>query len=554
LNDSAIRPRVAARWWGWGDPSVSTELPARAERLLANRGLLPEAGYEIPEISDVALPEARQIPEVVVAAAGDALRNDFESRLRHCGGHSLADLLERRSGEIADAPDAVLVPEGEDRLRAVLEACREASVAVIPWGGGTSVTGGLTNRERGFAAVIALDMERFVQFEVDPVSMTAKLGAGLRGPEAEELLGREGLTLGHFPQSFEFATIGGFAAARSAGQASSGYGRFDEMVTALRLVSPVGDLSTIAGPRASSGPSILEMVLGSEGTLGVITEVTVRVKRAPEVSIYEVSLVKDFQSGFRAVKELAQAGSLPTVMRVSDRAETEISIGMSRPDGVAGTIFDRWLDLRGRTQGSLVVTGYEGSRSEVRAERSATQRALSRAGAVGLGKGAGRSWKEGRFHGPYLREALLDRGLVVDTFETSAVWSGYGEAYSTIRDRTCERLAEVGMSGVVMCHLSHAYPESASLYFTVIATPGPDGPIACWRAVKTAAMDEIAAAGLAVSHHHGVGRDHVEWLEAEVGPSGIGALRGLKEAFDPTGIMNPGCLLPRSESGLRRPR
>jgi alkyldihydroxyacetonephosphate synthase len=326
------------------------------------------------------------------------------------------------------------------------------------------------------------------------------------------------------------------------------------MVTALRLVSPVGDLSTIAGPRASSGPSILEMVLGSEGTLGVITEVTVRVKRAPEVSIYEVSLVKDFQSGFRAVKELAQAGSLPTVMRVSDRAETEISIGMSRPDGVAGTIFDRWLDLRGRTQGSLVVTGYEGSRSEVRAERSATQRALSRAGAVGLGKGAGRSWKEGRFHGPYLREALLDRGLVVDTFETSAVWSGYGEAYSTIRDRTTERLAEVGMSGVVMCHLSHAYPESASLYFTVIATPGPDGPIACWQAVKTIAMDEIASAGLAVSHHHGVGRDHVEWLESQVGPSGIGALRGLKEAFDPTGIMNPGCLLPRSESGPHRLR
>ncbi len=554
MNDSSTRPRVAARWWGWGDPSVPTELPERAERLLASRGLLPGVGTEIAEISDVALPEARQIPEVVVAAAGDALRTDFESRLRHSGGHSLADLLERRSGKIPDAPDAVLVPEDEDRLRAVLEACREASVAVIPWGGGTSVTGGLTNREQGFAAVVALDMEKFVKFEVDPVSMTAKLGAGLRGPEAEELLGREGFTLGHFPQSFEFATIGGFAAARSAGQASSGYGRFDEMVTALRLVSPAGDLSTIAGPRASSGPSILEMVLGSEGTLGVITEVTVRVRPAPETSIYEVSLVRDFQSGLRIVRDLAQEGALPTVMRVSDRVETEISIGMSRPDGMAGAVFDGWLELRGRTEGSLVVTGYEGSRNEVRTERNATRRALSRTGAVGLGKGAGRSWKEGRFHGPYLREALLDRGLVVDTFETSAVWSGYAQAYSAIRDRTTERLGTLGMKGVVMCHLSHAYPESASLYFTVIATPGPDGPVASWQAVKTAAMDEIAAAGLAVSHHHGVGRDHVDWLEAEVGPSGIGALRALKAAFDPTGIMNPGCLLPRSESDPHRHR
>lgn len=416
------------------------------------------------------------------------------------------------------------------------------------------MTGALTVDGGSFEAVVAIDLANFTSFDLDPVSLMARFGAGLRGPEAEELLRREGMTLGHFPQSFEFATIGGFAAARSAGQASSGYGRFDDLVSSVRMISPSGELSTPSSRRSSAGPSILEMVLGSEGTLGVITEVTARVRRVPATTLYEGWVVRDFEAGCEAVRELAQSGRLPAVMRVSDQEETGVSLGMSRPDGIVGKGLDAWLALRDRLGGSLVITGFEGSPEEVRARRAAVTEVLSGAGAVGLGRRAGEGWREGRFHGPYLREALLDQGLVVDTFETSAIWSRYTEAYRAIKRRAVERIEELGMKGLVMCHLSHCYPESASLYFTVIATPGPEGPIESWQAIKRAAMEVISDEGLTVSHHHGVGRDHVEWLVKEVGDAGLVALESLKSAFDPSGIMNPGCLVPLRQSDRHRPR
>lgn len=522
--------------------------------MLIDRGVALQDPQTPPMIDRVEVAPSRPIPRAVVEAAGTTLTSDPEARIRHSGGQSLGDLLTRRSGVVRSAPDAVATPEDEDRLRAIVEAAGSEGVALVPWGGGTSVTGGLTIDGSRFDAVLAVDMARFTAFNLDPVSMTVRLGAGLRGPEAEGLLNSKGFTLGHFPQSFEFATIGGFAAARSAGQASSGYGRFDDLVSSLRLVTPMGTVTTPVGPRSSAGPSIRQMALGSEGALGFITEVTVRIRPIPEASRYEGWLVRDFAEGSDAVRRLAQTGRLPTVIRVSDLEESAVSIGMSRPDGIPGRLFDLWLKARGRSSGALVITGYEGGREEIRSLRAATAQALSGAGAIRLGKRAGEGWRKGRFHGPYLREALLDSGLVVETFETSAVWSEYLAAYEAIRGRTVERLEKEGMKGIVMCHLSHAYRESASLYFTVIASPGPKGPVESWRSVKAAAMDVISAAGLTVSHHHGVGRDHVEWLESEVGDSGLAALNSLKAALDPAGIMNPDCLIRRRDSDLHRPR
>ena len=535
--------RIEPRWWGWGDPAVSTELPEKARKLLAERGMEPVEGKPLPAIGEVRIPPARELPVPVAEAAGDGLRTDVEARLRHSGGHSLRDLLARRSGVLDYAPDAVVTPSDEGSIKALLSACAESRVAVVPWGGGTSVTGGLSVSESNFVAVIALDMSDFRRFDLDPVSMTATLGAGLRGPEVESLLGREGFTLGHYPQSFEFATVGGFAAARSAGQSSGGYGRFDEMVTALHLISPAGEIVTTESPRTSSGPSLKELVLGSEGALGVITDVTVRIRHAPAVTEYEGWLARDFGAGVEAVRRLSQDGRLPTVIRVSDETETGISIGMSRPDGIAGRLFDGWLRIRGRSNGVLVITGYEGTPSSVREMRAATRRELDRAGAISLGRKAGRGWSEARFHGPYLRESLLDLGFVVETFETATIWTNYMDAYREIEAKTVEGLRGAGMEGIVMCHLSHSYPESASLYFTVIATPGAGGPLASWAQVKDVAMQTLDDLGLTVSHHHGVGRDHAEWLEGQIGETGIAVIGSLKDELDPTGIMNPGCLL-----------
>jgi alkyldihydroxyacetonephosphate synthase len=542
-------PRTDVRWWGWGDPKVETAVEERVRLLLESRGIPTVEPWEPPAIESVSIPPARPIPAEVAEAAGPgSFFVDHESRVRHANGHSLADLLNRRSGVLESAPDAVVVAGGEEQVTRVLAAARDTDTAVIPFGGGTSVTGGLNpDPDR---VTISLDTVGLDLAEIDPESGTAWLGAGLRGPEAERVLNRAGFTLGHFPQSWEYATIGGFAATRSAGQASNGFGRFDEMVLGLRLVTPEGVLATPHVRHASEGPSLTEVILGSEGALGVITAVEVRVAPIPAISS-EAWILPDFGSGVEVTRRMAQIGELPALLRLSDPDETELNIAMSGPGGVAGRLFRHYLRARGMRGGCLLLIGFEGSPERNRVDRGTVTRMLRRAGGIGLGSGPSRSWRRNRYHGPYLREGLLDLGLVVETFETAAAWSEYLDAFARIRNRTKEALRAQGMAGEVLCHLSHAYRDAASLYFTVVASPGPAGAIGSWRAVKDAAMDELRGMDLPVSHHHGIGRDHLDGLDARLDPSGAQALRGLKSALDPSGIMNPGCLIP--ESGLRTP-
>jgi len=537
--------RRDTRWWGWGDPAEPTELPGGAERLLVEHGIEVGPVSQRPSLDRVRLPAASPIPEAVleIAGAGNVSLTE-EDRIRHSGGQSYLDLTDRRSESLAFAPDAVIALDDARRIVPLLEACAALGVAVIPFGGGTSVVGGVTPRDTGFERVVSLDLTGLRDCRIDPVSMTATLGAGLRGPEAEALLAAEGLTLGHFPQSFEYATVGGFAATRSAGQASSGYGRFDSLVSSIRIATPTGTMNTIETPHTAIGPSLLELIVGSEGAFGVIPDVTVRARRKPDVCRYEAWMVEDFEAGNQIVRRLAQERRLPAVARVSDQTETEVSLGTSVPGGVAGDLFRRYLKLRGRGEGALMIVGYEGSSIAVKRQGAELRRSLRSGGAVALGTSAGDGWARGRFHGPYLREALLDRGLVVETFETAQQWSRHSDFYSSVRRAVTERLAAEGMDGIVMCHLSHAYPDGASLYFTVIASPGRAGGPAGWRAVKTTAAEAIRSGGGTLSHHHATGRDHAPWLEDEVGRLGLATLRAVKEELDPAGIMNPGCLLP----------
>ena len=540
-------PRRDTRWWGWGDPSETTVLSAGAENLLAEAGIEVAAARPVPAMETIRLPEANPVPGAVVGAAGSRNVSVLdEDRLRHSGGQSYADLTERRSGVPGLAPDAVVTIDSASRLLPLLESCAENGVAVIPFGGGTSVVGGVVPERNGFDSVISLDMAGLRSAELDPTSMTARLGAGLRGPEAEALLARAGFTLGHFPQSFEYATIGGFAATRSAGQASSGYGRFDSLVSSIRLVAPAGELSTLETPHSAIGPSLRELVVGSEGAFGVIPDVDVRIRPLPEAKRYEAWLAEDFEAGNQIVRGLAQRDRLPTIARVSDPEETAVSLGMSGPSGIAGDAFRRYLKLRGKSSGSLMIIGLEGTSARVRDDRRELARSLRAGGAIPLGQSAGRSWSKARFHGPYLREALLDRGLVVDTLETAQQWSRHRGLYESVRATIRSELDSLGMAGVVMCHLSHAYRDGASLYFTVIASPGPDGGLACWKRIKGAASRAIQAGGGTLSHHHATGRDHQPYLEGEIGALGIDTLRAVKERLDPTGIMNPGCLIPPS--------
>jgi alkyldihydroxyacetonephosphate synthase len=428
-------------------------------------------------------------------------------------------------------------------VQRVLHACAAQGVAVVPFGGGTSVVGGVEPLRGGHERVISLDMARLRGVEVDRRSLTATLGAGLRGPEAEAALDAHGLLLGHYPQSFEYATIGGFAATRSAGQASSGYGRFDALVSSVRLLAPAGEMRTLETAHTAAGPALRELIVGSEGVLGVIPDVTVRVRPTPRERRYEAWMAEGFEAGAEIVRALAQGPGLPEMIRVSDEEETRVSLALSGPRGTAGTLFDRYLGLRRRRGGSLVVIGHEGDRDSVRRRRKLTATALRSGGAAYLGEAAGRSWEHGRYQGPYLRDALMDMGALAETLETSHTWSRLEELHEAVAAAIRDSLAAGGTPALVLCHLSHAYADGASLYFTFIARARGGEEVAQWAEAKRAASEAIVAHGGTITHHHAVGRDHAPYMEAEVGATGLEALRAVKERLDPAAIMNPGKLL-----------
>ncbi|HEX7293709.1 MAG TPA: FAD-binding oxidoreductase, partial [Solirubrobacterales bacterium] len=442
------------------------------------------------------------------------------------------------------APDAVLAPADADAVRRILGVCAAEGVAVVPFGGGTSVVGGIEPLRGRHQRLVSLDLAQLREVEVDRRSLTARLGAGLRGPEAEAALAAQGVTLGHFPQSYEYATIGGFAATRSAGQASSGYGRFDDLVSSVRLIAPTGDLRTLETPHTAAGPSLRELVVGSEGVLGVIPDVTVRVRPRPSVRRYEAWIAESFEAGAEIVRALAQGPGLPDVIRVSDEEETEVSLALSGPRGAAGRLFDGYLRLRGKRGGCLVVVGFEGDEESVARRRALATRALRAGGAASLGQSAGKSWEHARFQGPYLRDTLMDMGAMVETLETSHTWSRLHELRRAVGEAIAGSLAGQGTPGLVFCHLSHAYTDGASLYFTFIAHSRQGAEVEQWRAVKQAASEAIVAKGGTITHHHAVGRDHAPYMEAEVGRTGLDVLRAVKDQLDPAGIMNPGKLLP----------
>ena len=538
------RPRRDSKWWGWGDPAIEPELDGDALGVLRERIGDLEPWPLAAELDRFELPEAEPLPHKLIDAAGEAsVFSGAEDRLRHATGCGYADLARLRGGRLEAAPDAVLLPSDADAVRRILEVCAAERIAVVPFGGGTSVVGGIEPLRGKHGRLVSLDLARLRDVDVDHRSLTARLGAGLRGPEAETALGAEGVVLGHYPQSFEYATIGGFAATRSAGQASSGYGRFDDLVTAVRLSAPAGDLGTLETPHTAAGPSLRELVVGSEGAFGVIPEVTVRVRPQPRQRRYEAWMAEGFEAGGEIVRTLAQGPGLPDVIRISDEEETEVSLALSGPRGLAGTLFGGYLGLRKRRGGCLVVIGFEGDEESVARRRALTVRALRHGGAAYLGQSAGRSWEHGRYQGPYLRDTLIGMGAMVETLETSHTWSRLAELYAAVGGAIRAALGAQGTPGLVFCHLSHAYADGASLYFTFISRARHGEEIEQWRSVKNAACEAIVASGGTITHHHSTGRDHAPYMKAEVGELGIETLRAVKERLDPTGIMNPEKLL-----------
>ena len=536
------------RWWGWGREDGRPELPAGAGGVLEQHlGPLGEATPAAPlasvRLEDPALSAtARQALEGAVG--GPYVRDDRLTRIAHAAGKSYPDLVRLRSGDGSPAPDAVVHPGTHAEVEAVLGACAEHGVAVVPFGGGTSVVGGVEPVREGFDAVIALDLRRLNRLvATDRRSLTATLEAGLPGPAAEGLLAARGLTLGHFPQSFEFATIGGFAATRSAGQASTGYGRFDELVLGLRCVAPAGEVVARPFPASAAGPSLREVLVGSEGVLGVITEVTLAVRPRPPAQRYEAWSFRSFGAGAEAFREMEQSDLSPDVARLSDEAETRLSMGLASSGSAVERIGAGYLRLRGHREPCLAILGWEDEAEELVRRRSRAAPLLRAHGGVQLGERPGRSWLRSRYAAPYLRDDLLDRGLLVETLETATAWSGLLDLHAAVTAALDGALRARGTPPLVVCHVSHLYPAGASLYFTFMARRERGAEIEQWRAAKEAASRAIVQGGGTITHHHGVGRDHAPWMADEVGELGLELLRAAKSRLDPQGIMNPGKLL-----------
>ena len=516
----------------WAAPDPEPLVGDALRDLLAQAFGLTDVGVSPADVTLAVAPSALAgaARDALVAAVGEQhVVTEDAARAAHANGMSYLDLV-RRSAAPPAAPDAVVLPADHDEVAAVLRVASEHAIAVVPFGGGTSVVGGVAPERGGLRAVVALDLKRLDQVvEVDDVSWTATLQAGLTGPRAEELLAERGFTLGHVPQSFERATIGGYAATRSAGQLSTGWGRFDALVERVVVATPSGDLDLGRAPGSAAGPDLKQLVLGSEGAFGVVTSVTVRVRPVPEVRRHEGWRVADLATGVEVLRTLAQRGPKPDLARLSDEVETAMGVAT----GGGGT------DEAG---GCLVLVGWEGFADDVEHRAARAAEILGAAGATPLGEQAAESWRHGRFRAPRLRDELLGAGLLIETLETATTWRELVALHDHVGDVL--RAALDGANPLVACHVSHLYAAGASLYFTVLARRDGDDPVGQWTAAKAAVMDALTTSGATLTHHHAVGADHAPWLAAEDGDLGVEILRTVKRRLDPAGVLNPGKLLP----------
>ncbi|HEV2562846.1 MAG TPA: FAD-binding oxidoreductase [Rhizomicrobium sp.] len=552
--------RSKLQWNGWGWAAHKDAMAEREDlwAWLANELGMPSLlATPARPIEDVSIAPARldamEREKFVSLLGADRVRDDTYERAFHARGRSYHDILHLRAGDLSLAPDAVLYPRSADEVQAALEYANERGIAVVPYGGGTSVVGGVSASSGPLKAVVALDlsgMDRLL--DVDTMSGTATAEAGIYGPALEKALQAKGVTLGHYPQSYEFSTLGGWIAHRGAGQQSGRYGKAEDWLISAKIATPRGSLSTESFPKSAAGPRLTDFFIGSEGAFGIITEATFRVHAVPKESDFRGFMFRDFTTGAAAIRQAVQEELPFSMLRLSDADETHFyrAFGaIGKKEGIAGKLAKAYLDARGfGGKPSALIAVFEGDAESVGSARKRFAKIAKDLGAISIGRGPGERWRAGRFHGPYLREPLMGRGVGVDTLETATRWSNIETLYSAVRTALENSIRETaprpGAHGIVMCHISHSYPDGASLYFTYIFPRALDGEIAQWQAIKKAASDAIAANGGTISHHHGVGEDHLPWMAQEKGALGIEILRAIKHTLDPKGILNPGKLIP----------
>jgi alkyldihydroxyacetonephosphate synthase len=535
------------RWNGWGDDTVTYPLhdgPRRFLEGLVGPGTVPrDASLEAVV---AAVPPSR-------LAAHPLVSDDPTDRVRHTRGQSLPDWIALRSGRIPAFPDGVAYPTTDVEVRDLIRYAGQTGACIIPYGGGTSVVGHINPplgsaaaKGKGHGPILTVDLGRLNRLRhFDEISQLATFGAGVTGPDLEAQLRARGCTLGHFPQSFELSTLGGWIVTRSSGQQSLGYGRIEKLFAGGLVESPAGTLQLPPFPASAAGPDLREVVLGSEGRLGFLTEVTVRVAPLPETEAFHAVFFPDFEQGREAVRQIMQARLPLSMLRLSTAVETQTTLALAGRERLIGAL-ERLLALRGVGDGKcMLLLGLSGREALVKTTRKEALGIASMYGGVHAGRTFGREWHKSRFRTPYLRNTLWDLGYAIDTLETATDWASIPAMVDAIEAALRSGLEAIGERVHVFTHLSHLYPYGSSIYTTYLyrVASDPDETLRRWQVLKEAASLAIIARDGTISHQHGVGVDHLPYLAREKGPLGMAVLGDLCQRFDPEGIMNPGKLI-----------
>jgi alkyldihydroxyacetonephosphate synthase len=536
-----VTTEVAGRrrkFWGWGyedqqPPLEQVEQAATGIRAHLRFG--PEAVERPVALEEIELPAPRVEPPPALA---DICSSDVYERASHAYGRSYSDVVRAFRGRFDHPPDVVARPGDEAEVEAVLDWCSSDGLAVIPYGGGTSVVGGVEPvLPDGYRGAITLDLTRLDRvLEVDPVSRAARIQAGASGPGLEDQLRAHGLTLRHFPQSFELSTLGGWIATRAGGHFATLYTHIDDLVESVRAITPRGAWESRRLPGSGAGPSPDRMLIGSEGILGVITEAWVRVQARPRFKASVGVGFQTFGEGAAAVRELSQAGLYPSNCRLLDPGEAAMT----------GAAEDRALLVLGFESADHPLDAWLGRALECCREHGGEPQGEPRV--MGPGQEGGRgeaegAWRNAFLQAPYLRDTLVAAGVLTETFETAITWDRFEDFVAGVGERAEASLKDVCGAGTVTCRLTHVYPDGAAPYFTILAPARRGSELEQWKEVKAAASEAVLAAGGTITHHHAVGREHRPWYDRQRPDLFADAIRAAKAAVDPQGVLNPGVLV-----------
>ena len=553
------------KWWGWGAEGIQfsfADKPKFAPFVIDVIGVdVTKPAPRVAELSSFDIPTT-QLSADLRAALVDAIGEEYvvdddEYRVIHAFGRGVRDLVRVRRGQFGRLPDAVVYPGDEDDVVGIVNAAVAHDAVVIPYGGGSNIVGALEAVPTETRQVLSIDMGRMNKvLEIDEASGLARIQAGVLGPDMEVQLNAKGWTMGHFPDSFVWSTLGGWIATRSTGMQSDKYGDIADITRGLRMVMDGQVLVLRPLPSSSSGPSVREMVLGSEGRLGIITEAWVNVHRLPPVREIQAYFFPTYDAGLQAMQWITESDAAPSITRVMDANETQFSMANGKKSSRVSHLMTRAIQEVMTRKGwdlnqiALGFVGYEGTAVHVRYEKSLVGKVVSRAGGMSVGKGPGVLYDQKKYDIPYIRDFLLDRGIPADVSETATPWALLKQIHDTTVAAASKAMEKAGVQGFIMCHLSHSYHSGACQYFTFAINDSSEHNMESYDLVKRAIQQSFMDNGGTISHHHGVGEEHSPWLDQDISPAGVFIQRKLFDGVDPDRRFNPGKIIHEGLPGI----